>query len=153
MAATRTRKIAEQRCLPMPHVPPLLNSVSVLKSVLSYASSCNTCCGNCDEDYFPLIECRKGKFMDSSGKYIQVSYLPQYITCINCIGTTNAAYHDSESLIPILFDPVNVHTLFLRQITDVSNVLSIGKYLMPCFIETSMLVMTLTSVNVITSTK
>ena len=50
-----------------PALPRVLDSVSALEAIISYVSSCNICCGNSDEKFLPLANCRKGKFMDSSG--------------------------------------------------------------------------------------
>ena len=47
-----------------------ISSLSELTSLFSFLASCKLCCGNSDEKFLPLVTARKGKFLDSSGKFL-----------------------------------------------------------------------------------
>jgi hypothetical protein len=90
--------LIQQHSLSMPQVPSLLDSVSTLESVLLFLSSCSICCGNCDEAYSPLIESRKGKFVDSSGIILVGIYHGKFFA-LHCIGSNVVAYVDGKGTI------------------------------------------------------
>lgn len=48
-------------------VPSSIASPSAVEGLLGYIDDCDICCGHPDPKFLPLLEARKGKFMDSSG--------------------------------------------------------------------------------------
>ena len=49
-------------------LPQVVRAVTDIETALNFVDCCSICVGNPDEKYEPLVSCRNGKFMDSSGK-------------------------------------------------------------------------------------
>ena len=56
-------------------VSPTLSSVSAVSAAIRFVCSSHICCGNTDEKFLPLVQARKGKFMDASGTIVMFAVI------------------------------------------------------------------------------